>query len=106
MYISGILDQRDQENQNNRRSRKDRKRGQENQRKGRKSLFGNNNLEILSETDLARVMENLLDEIKSFNKEVEKIQLEGEKPEKFKERIKEGRVLPPLLRSLQLLLQR
>ena len=44
--------------------------------------------------------------VQQQKKEVEQIQLEGEKPEKFKERIKEGRVLPPLLRSLQLLLQR
>ena len=105
-FFSGILGQRDQGNQKGRRSRKGQKRGQENRRAGRRNQFENNNLEILSETELAKVMENLLEEIKSFNKEVEKIQLEGEKPEKLKERIKEGRVLPPLLRSLQLLLQR
>ena len=78
-------------------------------RKGRKIQFGNknnNNLEILEETNLGKVVENLQGEVKRFNKEVEKIRLEGQKPEKFKERIKEGRVLPPLLRSLQLLLQR
>ena len=106
LFFSEILGQRDQGNQKGRRSRKGQKRGQENRRAGRRNQFENNNLEILSETKLARVMENLLEEIKSFNKEVEKIQLEGEKPEKLKERIKEGRVLPPLLRSLQLLLQR
>ena len=78
-------------------------------RKGRKIQFenkNNNNLEILEETNLGKVVENLQGEVKRFNKEVEKIRLEGQKPEKFKERIKEGRVLPPLLRSLQLLLQR
>ena len=77
-------------------------------RKGRKIQFENknNNLEILEETNLGKVVENLQGEVKRFNKEVEKIRLEGQKPEKFKERIKEGRVLPPLLRSLQLLLQR
>ena len=78
-------------------------------RKGRKIQFenkNNNNLEILEETNLGKVVENLQGEVKRFNKEVEKIRLEGQKPEKFKERIREGRVLPPLLRSLQLLLQR
>ena len=84
------------------------KKGQKN-RRGRKIQFenkNNNNLEILEETNLGKVVENLQGEVKRFNKEVEKIRLEGQKPEKFKERIKEGRVLPPLLRSLQLLLQR
>ena len=100
-----------QEGQNSSRNKgsqnqsKNLKKGQRS-RKGRKSQFKGKNLEILEETDLAKVIENLHVEIKRFNKELEKLQLEGQKPEKFKERIKEGRVLPPLLRSLQLLLQR
>ena len=101
-------DQEDQKSRSGRKSQTDQK-GQKDQkgRKGRKTQSEeDNNLEILDETDLAKVMESLLDEIKRFNQEIEKIRLEGQSPENFKERIKEGRVLPPLLRSLQLLLQR
>ena len=114
--------QRNQENQEVQKTRSGRKiqidqkgqtdqKGQKGQkdRKNRKIQFedlDNNNLEILDETDLEKVMQSLLDEIKRFNQEIEKIRLEGQSPENFKERIKEGRVLPPLLRSLQLLLQR
>ena len=98
-------DQEDQKSRSGRKSQTDQK--DRKGRKGRKTQSkDDNNLEILDETDLAKVMESLLDEIKRFNQEIEKIRLEGQSPENFKERIKEGRVLPPLLRSLQLLLQR
>ena len=61
------------------------------------------NLEILDEENLLKVLQSLENEIRKFNAEVEKRRLEtGKNPEK----VKEGRVLPPLLRSLQLLLQR
>lgn len=54
------------------------------------------------------MLKNLLQEVKKFNQEVEEIRLQkGQKiSENQRKRIKEGRVLPPLLRSLQLLLQR
>ena len=107
-FRKGQNSPRNREGQKQQRRPKTSQRGQKS-RKGRKILFenkNNNNLEILEETNLGKVVENLQGEVKRFNKEVEKIRLEGQKPEKFKERIKEGRVLPPLLRSLQLLLQR
>ena len=110
-FRNGQNSPRNREGQKQRRRPKTSQKGQKGQRsrKGRKIQFeskNNNNLEILEETNLGKVVENLQGEVKRFNKEVEKIRLEGQKPEKFKERIKEGRVLPPLLRSLQLLLQR
>ena len=111
-FRKGQNSPRNREGQKQQRRRpKTSQKGQKGQksRKGRKIQFenkNNNNLEILEETNLGKVVENLQGEVKRFNKEVEKIRLEGQKPEKFKERIREGRVLPPLLRSLQLLLQR
>ena len=110
-FRKGQNSPRNREGQKQQRRSKTSQNGQKGQksRKGRKIQFenkNNNNLEILEETNLGKVVENLQGEVKRFNKEVEKIRLEGQKPEKFKERIKEGRVLPPLLRSLQLLLQR
>ena len=109
-FRKGQNSPRNREGQKQQRRPKTSQNGQKGQksRKGRKIQFENknNNLEILEETNLGKVVENLQGEVKRFNKEVEKIRLEGQKPEKFKERIKEGRVLPPLLRSLQLLLQR
>jgi hypothetical protein len=113
-FRNGQNSPRNREGQKQRRRPKTSQKGQKGQkgqrsRKGRKIQFeskNNNNLEILEETNLGKVVENLQGEVKRFNKEVEKIRLECQKPEKFKERIKEGRVLPPLLRSLQLLLQR
>ena len=108
-FRKGQNSPRNREGQKQRRRPKTSQKDQKGQksRKGRKTQFENkNNLEILEETNLGKVVENLQGEVKRFNKEVEKIRLEGQKPEKFKERIKEGRVLPPLLRSLQLLLQR
>ena len=106
-FRKGQNSPRNREGQKQQRRPKTSQKGQKS-RKGRKIQFENknNNLEILEETNLGKVVENLQGEVKRFNKEVEKIRLEGQKPEKFKERIKEGRVLPPLLRSLQLLLQR
>ena len=105
-FRKGQNSPRNREGQKQQRRPKTNQNGQKG-RKGRKIQFeNNNNLEILEETNLGKVVENLQGEVKRFNKEVEKIRLEGQKPEKFKERIKEGRVLPPLLRSLQLLLQR
>ena len=52
--------------------------------------------------NLAKTLRKLLEELKKFNQNVEKNRLEGGGDEK----IREGRVLPPILRSLQLLLQR
>ena len=110
-FRKGQNSPKNREGQKQQRRPKTSQKGQRGQksRKGRKIQFenkNNNNLEILEETNLGKVVENLQGEVKRFNKEVEKIRLEGQKHEKFKERIKEGRVLPPLLRSLQLLLQR
>ena len=109
-FRKGQNSPRNREGQKQQRRPKTSQNGQKGQksRKGRKIQFENknNNLEILEETNLGKVVENLQGEVKRFNREVEKIRLEGQKPEKFKERIREGRVLPPLLRSLQLLLQR
>ena len=53
--------------------------------------------------NLAKTLRKLLEELKKFNQNVEKNRLEGEGDQ---EKIREGRVLPPILRSLQLLLQR
>ena len=52
---------------------------------------------------LAKTLRKLLEELKKFNQNVEKNRLEGLGDQ---EKIREGRVLPPILRSLQLLLQR
>ena len=95
--------QKEQERAKRPRKKPKRKRGQEE----------DESLKILEEENLAKVLQNLLSEIKKFNDEVEKIRLndsrekDGKSPTKdFNEKIRAGRVLPPLLRTLQLLLQR
>ena len=91
--------------------RKPSPKGPKSPRKSQKNLE-KDDLRILEEENLAKVLENLLSEIKKFNDEVEKIRLndkgkDGKSPTKdFSEKIRAGRVLPPLLRTLQLLLQR
>ena len=94
---------KDQERPKRPQKKAKRKRGQEQ----------DGSLQILEEENLTKVLENLLSEIKKFNDEVEKIRLndsrekDGKSPTKdFNEKIRAGRVLPPLLRTLQLLLQR
>ena len=93
---------KDQERPKSPQKKAKRKRGQEQ----------DGSLQILEEENLTKVLENLLSEIKKFNDEVEKIRLndkgkDGKSPTKdFSEKIRAGRVLPPLLRTLQLLLQR
>ena len=92
------------------RPRKAKKAPKEGQKKRGQEQDGS--LQILEEENLTKVLENLLSEIKKFNDEVEKIRLndkgkDGKSPTKdFSEKIRAGRVLPPLLRTLQLLLQR
>ena len=90
-------------------ARKPSPKGPKSPRKSRKNLE-KDDLRILEEENLAKVLENLLSEIKKFNVEVERIRLKqnerAENPKDFSEKIRAGRVLPPLLRTLQLLLQR